>query len=183
MDLKTCTKCDAVKSFDNFHRDKKYKNNRTGWCKECIREHHREYYKQNKSEILKKQKVYYENNREKISKRTSLYQKNHRRECWVTTTLFNHNKSGYDICINRDELLSFVYDSKTCEICDCKLNWTSKGKKGRLVNNSPTLDRMDNEKFLAPHNVQIVCHSCNTRKHIGTMEEFVNYCKMIADKF
>jgi len=183
MKFKACTKCGEVKSFDDFHKDKNYKDNRTGWCKECTREQHREHYKQNKSEVLKKQKVYYENNKQKILKRMGAYQKKHLREFWVTGTLHSHKHSGKKICISRKELLSFVYDSKTCEICGCNLNWTSKGKKGRLVNNSPTLDRINNEDFLAPHNVQIVCHSCNTRKHIGTMKEFVDYCKMIADKF
>jgi len=183
MKFKTCTKCDEVKSFNNFHRDKNYKEGYTCWCKECTRKQHREHYAKNKERVLKNQKDYYYNNRSKVLARNKEYQKNHLREFWVTGTLHSHKHSGKEIYISRKELLSFVYDSKTCEICDCKLNWTSKGKKGRLVNNSPTLDRINNEKFLAPHNVQIVCHSCNTRKHIGTMEEFIDYCKMIAEKF
>jgi len=183
MKFKICTKCGEEKSFDDFHRDKNYKNNRTCWCKECTREQHREHYKQNRDRVIAEQKIYYSNNKEKILKRNRSYQLKHPRETWTTGTLHSHAKK-YKIYISREELLSFVYDTDSCEICDCKLDWIrGKGKKGRLMRNSPTLDRMDNKNFLAPHNVQIVCAACNTLKHTKTMAEFIDYCKMIAEKF
>ena len=70
-----------------------------------------------------------------------------------------------------------------CEICGCELNWGKVGKYGSPLDNSPTLDRTNNEDFLAPHNVQIVCRNCNMTKNARNMKEFVEYCKMIAEKF
>ena len=41
MESKTCTKCNETKPIDDFYENKKYKNNRTSYCKSCLREYNR----------------------------------------------------------------------------------------------------------------------------------------------
>lgn len=39
METKKCTKCKINKSFDKFHKNNRYKDNLTTWCKQCFKEH------------------------------------------------------------------------------------------------------------------------------------------------
>jgi len=48
---------------------------------------------------------------------------------------------------------------------------------------SATLDRINNENHMSIDNVQILCHSCNTAKGTKPMEEYIDHCKFIANKF
>ena len=41
MESKTCTKCNETKLIDDFYENKKYKQNRTSYCKSCLREYNR----------------------------------------------------------------------------------------------------------------------------------------------
>ena len=65
-------------------------------------------------------------------------------------------------------------------MCDEPLDWEY--GTGRN-DNSPTLDRVNNENILTLDNTWIICSRCNATKHNRTMKEFINYCTMISDKF
>lgn len=56
-------------------------------------------------------------------------------------------------------------------------------KDGKIKANSPTVDRVDNARYLDANNVVILCNKCNRTKGDRTFVEFVEFCKMIADKF
>jgi hypothetical protein len=55
--------------------------------------------------------------------------------------------------------------------------------KGKASWESPSVDRLSNSDILTVNNIQIICRRCNTTKLDRTMEEFVDYCKMVAKKF
>ena len=64
-----CNKCWEFKIENDFYKDKECAFWRNVWCKDCFKDHSKmafkEYYKNNKEEILKKTKKYYESNKEK----------------------------------------------------------------------------------------------------------------------
>ena len=106
--------------------------------------------------------------------------KNYRRE-WVRAILFNHKKKGHKINILVDSLELIAKHSKNCPLCGIELDWSP--LKGYKKNNSPSLDRINNEDFLDIHNIVIICSRCNTTKYDRTLEKFVEYCRMIVKLF
>jgi len=98
---------------------------------------------------------------------------------WVNSTISKH-KRKYQVNISRNELIILAKNIKYCTYCNVKMNY-NRGKG--IQDNSPALDRIDNEKILNMNNVQIICHKCNTTKSNRTHKEFINYCKMIVNKF
>ena len=67
--------------------------------------------------------------------------------------------------------------TQECPYCGCEFNWA--GERGDRDN--PTLDRIDNEGEIKPHNIQIICFRCNVTKQDRTHDEFVAYCKRVVD--
>jgi hypothetical protein len=52
------------------------------------------------------------------------------------------------------------------------MDW-SLGTKGKGANpNSPTLERVNNEKIVCKENILIVCHACNAFKGPLTIKQF-----------
>lgn len=66
---KTCTKCGEEKELKLFVKNNRKKDGYSSWCKECKKQ----YYLNNKEEILIKSKKYRDENKEKISKRDKKY--------------------------------------------------------------------------------------------------------------
>ena len=50
METKVCPKCNKEKPIKEFYKDKANKNGLNSWCKECTKEHNKEYYQENKEE-------------------------------------------------------------------------------------------------------------------------------------
>ena len=53
--MQTCSRCKQQKPLSEFN---KHKRGITSWCKECVRERSREYYKEKNETIRAKRKVY-----------------------------------------------------------------------------------------------------------------------------
>lgn len=71
--MKKCTKCNEEKSFDNFCKQKRYKDGYQSQCRSCINEKTKQYYQENK-EIKKEYfKQYREENKELINKKLKKY--------------------------------------------------------------------------------------------------------------
>lgn len=97
---------------------------------------------------------------------------------WASRTLSSHKSRGHTINISREELIEFLENKTKCELCGRELNWESNKKKIRQ--DSPTLDRMNNENVIDIDNIMILCHRCNASKQDRTLKEFVDYCKEIS---
>ena len=59
METKTCTKCNETKPIDDFYENKKYKNNRTSYCKSCLTAFSREYHRNNSNPKLPRKGLVY----------------------------------------------------------------------------------------------------------------------------
>ncbi len=166
--MKKCSKCKLEKDELEFYKDKTNKDGLRYWCIECVKESVNAWGKNNKTVWKNTQKIY----RESTPKRR-----------WCTYTLYHHKRNGFVVNISHDEMCKIVELINNCNICDCELDWGLGGhKKGKTLPNSPTLDRVNNEKIINKNNIMIMCFRCNKTKHDRTIEEFLEYCKMVISK-
>jgi len=85
---------------------------------------------------------------------------------------------GHKILISKSEVVYMFETTTHCPICGVKLA-TTLGK----CNESPSLDRIDNENEIRSDNVWIICNRCNSLKRDMTMREYIEHSRMIAEKF
>jgi len=76
MGEKKCKDCHKVKSFDEFHKSKNFKDGFRNMCKDCRK---LESIK-NREETAKRNKLYYENNKKVISDKSKEYRNTHKEE-------------------------------------------------------------------------------------------------------
>jgi len=63
-----------------------------------------------------------------------------------------------------------------CEICGCIMTFD---RYRYPLDNSATLDRMNNEEIMTINNIQIICSKCNRTKSNKTMSEFIEWCNIV----
>lgn len=168
MKTKICSKCSEVKPANEFREDERYKNGLCNQCKKCKSENSRKWQK---------------NNPEKEKERKKIWREKNIHRYWSLNTLHLHKKRGYQVKITTNELIKLAKNIKYCSICNIKLNWQYGSKKGKIQNNSPTLDRIKNNKILNKNNIQVICNKCNASKRDRTMDEFIQYCTKVSNKF
>ena len=78
--LKKCSKCKAIKSFDEFYKQKSSKDGHMPRCKFCWKERNKIWAEKNIEKVKQMRKEYYEENKDKINKKTRKWEKNHRIE-------------------------------------------------------------------------------------------------------
>jgi hypothetical protein len=101
---------------------------------------------------------------------------------WAIASISGHRKLGHLIQITTDELQELASHATNCPMCGVEFDWGPKTKSGARPN-SPSVDRVGNEKVLDAHNIQIICRKCNYTKSDRSMAEFVDYCKRIVERF
>jgi hypothetical protein len=72
---KQCTKCKRTLSLRLFYRDEQKPDKLTSWCRDCKRTQHIEYYEKEKESRLKYRKNYYKNNRKEEIKKNKIYRR------------------------------------------------------------------------------------------------------------
>lgn len=174
---------------------------------EKLRLYAQNYYKENKENIADKNRVrridnrehdravkkawYYKNRERLLAKKRKYniinriqrheYNETHRRRVWATRTRSMHRTNGFLVNIELNDLHEMAENIENCPICGCELKWLS--GHGTVRENSPTLDRINNQSEMTIDNVWIICHRCNTTKRNRSMKEFVEYCKCVVNKF
>jgi len=78
------------------------------------------------------------------------------------------------------QLETLFKESKVCPICG--VTYITEYGVGHS-NISQSLDRINNESELRLDNVWIICQRCNAMKGDFTMKEFVDYSKLVYEKF
>jgi len=161
---KVCAKCKVGKPRTEFNKCSGAKDGLNWYCKLCA---------QAASRINKRkhQEKYRLQNRDYWDKR--------RHRLWAVHTLRHHRKK-YDVQLSKDELTSMALKAKVCPLCKVKLRWDRDESSGRIVPNSPTLDRVDNGERITASDVMILCYRCNSSKGARTLEGFQRYCTRIS---
>ena len=158
-----------------------------GWwkCKECRRQYQKNHrlipeirerqIKYDKEYRAKNRKHRYENQKKNITANPKL--------AWSRSKIYCHIRSGYQVEFTTSQLADFVKDIEICSFCNVKLDWGFRYDGTGRNRLRPSVDRIDNEKILRLNNIQIICWRCNATKYDRTMKEFVDYCKMMANKY
>jgi hypothetical protein len=102
---------------------------------------------------------------------------------WGHACLAGHRRRGFQVEITSRQLYQLAVETDSCFICGCALDWQLGNKGGKWKDNSPTLDRLNNETLMTTGNVAILCYRCNATKRDRTLREFVEYCSAVAAKF
>lgn len=75
--MKTCGKCNILKSFDDFHKCKSHKDGLSSHCKPCKKIADQQYNERNKEYIATKKREYNERNKEHLAEIKKLYSQKH----------------------------------------------------------------------------------------------------------
>jgi len=128
-------------------------------------------------EILKRQNPIYK-------KKVELARRKKPINFWVRNVRDHHKIKGHIFEVSFDEMVKLCHESKNCKICHIPVSWdyVQSGITAR-TQQSPTLDRTNNEKVLRKDNIQILCLRCNVTKGDRTMKDFIEYCNNVAERF
>lgn len=157
---KRCSSCGEIKDKKEFARNCQSKDGLNNWCKICFKE-----YKQ-KPENKKRHRGY-----QKIWRKKTY--RNNRYHNWAYNTLWNHKQKGMQINIEVKYLKRLAEKTKNCQYCGCSLRW--KASK-RPYHDSPTLERINQERFINEGNITIICMRCNRMKGNRTLKEYIDFC-------
>ena len=193
---KQCKKCGQVKSLNDFSTYLNKKSGNTliqGKCKICVSEYARLKYNENLELSRKKQlrkyydnidnfRKYYQNNKQKISERN--------RKKYTTlegraNAIYNSAKrrariNKLEFTITKDFILTMLELGKCAksgiDFCfDDPLHGKTRNKY------SPSIDKKDQSKGYTIENSQIVVWCYNTGKGEMSDNEFIEFCKKIAE--
>ena len=113
-------------------------------------------------------------NKKHISYYNYYYSRKNPYRKWAGNAIHKHKICGYVIQFTTDELTEKAKSVICCSMpqCGVKLNWNW-GTKERILSNSPSLDRINNEQVMTLDNTQIICHICNIKKRQKPLTEYV----------
>lgn len=181
METKICLMCKKEKPLSSFHKKKSSSDGYRFRCKECRKEESRLYYHQNKEQLSRKGEIYREKNRDICIQRAKRWAEENIFRYWASVTRRNHKyKKKYVVNISLAELTKMAEKTLYCPLCNVKLDYSL--EKGRIFDNSPSLDRKNNTNVLNIMNVWVICQKCNTTKQNRTIKEFISYCKLVVKK-
>ena len=96
---------------------------------------------------------------------------------WAVTTIYNR---GMIVEFTKDWLEQRAHETKYCELCEVELRWKP-CEQHAMFPDTPTLDRISNERVLTKDNTMILCNSCNAGKGIMNLDEYIAKCKRITN--
>ena len=145
---------------------------------EKIAKSHKLYRENNREKVLKRNKLYRENNREKELKRKKLYRENNREKVLESHKLYyenNREKCLLQKARQRAKKKSLPFslteeDIVIPDVCPV-LGIPLFSGNGRMIDNSPNLDRIIPEKGYVPGNVRVISQRANRIKSNATAEE------------
>lgn len=163
--MQTCNKCKRELSEDRFS---KRGSGLRKVCKDCQTESQRKWRKLNPDKQSATNKRAIDNMSD-----TLLY--SHR------ASAKKRNDKRFKTELTVTELHTIVLTTEYCPICGTKLDYTKGKKHGK--DNSPSLDRINNDDVVTKDNVWVICNRCNRTKSNRSMKEFTDYCVMVASKY
>jgi hypothetical protein len=196
---KLCQKCQIEKSFNDFGTDKSKKDGKLIYCKICHQEIQREYYKKNSEKQKLKQKLFRDQHKNdpKYKKWKSIQDKKYRQLHYEE--IKQRKLKNRDILLKRRRELRAIKHLSNPEIFLLEASKDRARKKGlkhtitlndikipsvcpvlgiplkpgigNPTHNSPSIDRIDNNKGYTPDNIVIVSWRVNDLKRNSTIDE------------
>jgi hypothetical protein len=185
-ELRKCPLCKQIKNIGNFYKSKKYDGGFSNYCRECTvisnKEHrnpiHANAYRRKR--YAANPEPYRAKSRAIISKMREEDPAKLRAKKFFDVKSQRHPISND---ITREYIANLFRSTKYCECCGKVLNlfYTNKNKQWYKGNpNSPSIDRIDNNRGYTKDNIAVICWECNHRKTDLTEKDliiFLNYIK------
>lgn len=125
----------------------------------------RRYRQKNKEKTSAQQRAYREQNRDRFAEYERQYRRRHPARRILKASQQSARSRGLEHSISVDDLLPLPTH---CPVFGIELCYDNE----RIQPNSPSLDRIDNDKGYVPSNIMIVSWRANALKKDGTPEEF-----------
>jgi hypothetical protein len=155
---KVCTKCNKHQLLSEFSKTKNSKDGLQWECKSCAKE-----YKDNMCPFKK----WFSDHKKNAKRRGVKYSIKPEDIPGVKIEWYNTRKQG-----SRDTWRGIKYP-KVCPVLGIKLDWGMNG----LNNNSPSLDRINNNKGYIPGNIIIMSSLANKMKSNATLEQLNQFSR------
>lgn len=158
-----CPKCKTKKAAVEFYKNSARPNGHDSHCKECRRAWKKSWAKNNRKELS-------EYNRQWRIENTQRYLWNKARN--------RAKNSGLEFSIEIEDIIV----PQICPVLGIKLEFpkkTTKGNNPRLTPNSPSIDRIDNNKGYVKGNIVVISSRANIIKSDGSLEEFEKLTKFL----
>lgn len=182
--MKKCRSCKQELDDSKFCLKSSSKDGLNSICKDCEILKHREYYINNKEEILKKSKERYRlglvkkkllsrkqkddiNNKRKMARRIDP------RQDLLRDAKKRSKKKNLEFSITIDDIII----TKVCPILGIMMEVND----GKFSDNSPTLDRVDNSKGYLPNNIMVISYLANKMKNSASKEQLIKFSRFMLE--
>ena len=126
---------------------------------------------------------WYAKNRDQVLESNRQRRKKYYHHVWAVATIYNHVRKDMIVEFDVSWLEAKALSTPCCELCGGELRWEPSDMGRGLHPDTPTLDRLCNEKILTIDNIMILCNSCNAGKGAQSLDEYIDKCTRIAHKF
>jgi hypothetical protein len=172
-----CKECFSEKRKERYEKnyliEKKYASENRIKNYEYYKQYNKEYAKNNRQKIKDNQKRRYAENREYFLEYNKKYNQINRIKLLITKAKTRAKKLNLEFSIDETDLV-------LTELCPVLLIPYDLSGKQRW--NSPSLDRIDNNKGYIKGNVAIISYKANSIKKDGTLEEFEKIVSFIENE-
>ena len=128
---KTCTKCKETKPRGEFSKSRKVKDGLQSQCKACRRQYNKQYYQENREQVLERQKQYYQENREQVLEYNKQYYQENREQ------VLEYNKQYYQE--NREQRAEYdkqYYQENREQVLERQKQWAKDNPEKRAANSA-----------------------------------------------
>lgn len=178
--MKTCKLCNLEQDDNNFYKKGKYLYNT---CKKCLNKsrlaYQNEYRKINSEKVAmwgKESRKRVQEDLVKRARKNELNKASSKRNIihilWKRTK-DRAIKKGYEFNLKESDIII----PELCPILEIPIFCGERSN----YNNSPTIDRVDNNKGYTKDNIKIISMLANTMKNSASIEELKAFCKNILN--
>jgi len=168
---KKCRRCEKEKEINDFPNEKRNRDGKGSWCKPCLRKYN----------AIKQREEYRKNpkTRERIGRKNF---KNHREnpeKFILNRCKYRAKKNGIEFNLKLEDIKIPTH----CPLLGIKIEMSLEYVgKGRAIDSSPSVDRVDPQKGYVRGNIRIISFLANMIKSKATPEQIKKLARNI-DKY
>lgn len=172
---KKCPLCKEIKELSEFYQSAKYDGGYSPYCRGCTAIMNKKHRNAERDREYKRKQ--YAENKEKyrgIARATSERLKEKDPAKWRAKKFFDVSRDNVDADVTKDYLEQLFRTTTHCQCCGKNLCLEYKERESRAYRSnpdSPSVDRVNNQKGYTRSNIAIICWECNFRKTDLTIDD------------